>query len=69
MLEGFHLVNNVIQSDLIIRYAETVLDRPLLKYQKKMLEAYAKMPPNTKIIMGMDGKIHFESRTEKKVEE
>ena len=49
----------------IVDFAEAVLDKPLLKYQKRMLQEYSKLHPGTRIVMGRNGRVYIYPTNEK----
>lgn len=43
----------------VTEYAELLNDKPLLEYQKKLLEFMMTLPKDSKVVYGRYGKIYF----------
>lgn len=49
----------------VVEFAEALYGKPLLEYQKKLLECIATLPKNSNIVYGRYGKIYFVVEKEK----
>ena len=43
----------------IVKFAETLYDKSLSEYQKKLLEFMVTLPKNSKVVYRRNGKIYF----------